>query len=372
MTGSYQGVEQGPIRPPSEAASLLVRVTRNCPWNRCRFCPVYKGTSFSRRPLPHVLRDIDLVADCAVALLDASSTGLGERADVHERQALEIAYRWVAAGAKSVFLQDSDAFVAHTGDLLQIVAHLKRRMPWVERVTSYARSRSILRMGEGELGELRAEGLNRIHIGFESGADEVLALMDKGATRDQHAEAGRRVKRAGMELSAYYMPGLGGRQLRRENALETASLVSQVVPDFLRLRALAVPDRVPLAGDIRQGAFEQANDVEVAEEILLFLENVGDIACELKSDHILNLFQDLEGNLARDREAMIGLVERFLALRPEEQRLYRIGRRRGVFAGLGDMDVPFLRAQAERDCERLGVTADNVDALVEAMTRRFV
>jgi radical SAM superfamily enzyme YgiQ (UPF0313 family) len=46
----YHGFEQGPIRPPSEAASLLIRVTRNCPWNRCTFCPVYKGSRFSRLP----------------------------------------------------------------------------------------------------------------------------------------------------------------------------------------------------------------------------------------------------------------------------------------------------------------------------------
>lgn len=57
----YQGFEQGPIRPPSEAASLLIRLTRNCPWNRCSFCPVYKGTSFSVRPPEHIIKDIDQV-----------------------------------------------------------------------------------------------------------------------------------------------------------------------------------------------------------------------------------------------------------------------------------------------------------------------
>ena len=58
---SYTGFEQGPIRPPSEAGSLLIRITRNCPWNRCTFCPVYKGTKFSLRPVDHVLMDIDTI-----------------------------------------------------------------------------------------------------------------------------------------------------------------------------------------------------------------------------------------------------------------------------------------------------------------------
>ena len=56
---SYQGFEQGPIRPPSESGSLLIRITRNCPWNRCTFCGLYKGELFSQRPVAHVLQDID-------------------------------------------------------------------------------------------------------------------------------------------------------------------------------------------------------------------------------------------------------------------------------------------------------------------------
>ena len=36
--------EIGPIRPPSEAQSLLIRVTRGCHWNKCKFCGLYKNT----------------------------------------------------------------------------------------------------------------------------------------------------------------------------------------------------------------------------------------------------------------------------------------------------------------------------------------
>ena len=67
----YTGFEQGPIRPPSEAGSLLIRITRNCPWNRCTFCPVYKGTKFSLRPVEHVLKDIDKVHSYVESILNA-------------------------------------------------------------------------------------------------------------------------------------------------------------------------------------------------------------------------------------------------------------------------------------------------------------
>ena len=182
----YEGVETGPIRPPSEAASLFIRVSRNCPWNRCKFCPVYKGQRFSRRPLQHVLCDIDLVADAAESLgptrravredvggKQMSGSGAGrdrpgadwvgaDGPGVAARQpdpvALEMARRWLAVGGRTVFLQDANALGVPYEELLQILTHLRKRLPWVERVTSYARSQSILRLSAEQLAELRAAG----------------------------------------------------------------------------------------------------------------------------------------------------------------------------------------------------------------------
>src|SRR5450759_5935177 len=68
MSAPTPSFEQGPIRPPSEAHSLLVRVIRNCAWNRCTFCPVYKGTASSLRPLEDVLADVDAMAAAAEVL----------------------------------------------------------------------------------------------------------------------------------------------------------------------------------------------------------------------------------------------------------------------------------------------------------------
>ncbi|MFH0917227.1 MAG: radical SAM protein [bacterium] len=376
----YAGVETGPIRPPSEAASLYIRVSRNCPWNRCRFCPVYKGERFSRRPLEHVLRDVDLVADHVDSLLGLGETArdqvAADRTDTvpgaRDLRGFEIARHWVAVGSRTIFLQDANALGAPYEDLLQILLHLKRRLPWVERVTSYARSRSILRLSVEQLAELQAAGLRRIHVGFESGSDQVLAFMQKGATKAMHAEAGLRVKQAGIELSAYYMPGLGGRRFLEEHALETADLVRSVEPDFLRLRSLAIPDRALLAEDVAAGLFEKAGDVDTSREILLFLEHVGDIPCQLTSDHMVNLMPELNGNLATRREAMIAAVRRFLALGPEQQRTYMVGRRLGVLAGPGDLEDPSLRERVEAECRRLGVTEQNVDALIDELVKRFV
>lgn len=355
---------------------------RNCPWNRCRFCGVYKGRRFSRRPLEHVLRDIDSIADhidalraghCGGAVRPEESAGVGSGVDYEqERRALGIAYDWHARGMSSIFLQDADPLLIGADGMLTILRRLRERFPFVERITTYARSKSVARLTVDELRWMREAGLTRVHIGFESGCDEVLAVMTKGATKALHVEAGRKVKDAGLELSAYYMPGLGGRALWREHALETADLMNQVAPDFIRLRTLAVPHTIPLAEDVADGRFAKAGDVENAREILLFLENLRGIGSMVVSDHILNISERVQGRLPGDREGMMEELRSFLALEPAEQVVYRVGRRAGLFAGVADMADPGRRAQAERLCRDVGADPHTIDRITDLATSRFV
>jgi radical SAM superfamily enzyme YgiQ (UPF0313 family) len=377
----YRGFEQGPIRPPSDARSLLIRVTRNCPWNRCRFCQVYKGTDFSRRPLAHVLADIEAVA----AWVETFAPGAVRRPQTEEAAgralasgppldpaAEHAAWNWCRAGMTSVFLQDANPLAISPAEMIAILSLLKERFPGIERITTYARSRTVARIDPEDLAKMRAAGLDRVHIGFESGSDEILQFMDKGVTKALQIEAGRKIKAAGMELSAYYMPGLGGRRLWRENALETADLMNLVDPDFIRLRTLAIPDHLVLAEDVAQGRFEKASDIDVAQEILLFLESLEGITSTVVSDHILNLFEDIGGTLPGDRERMTAEIRAFLALEPGEQVIYRVGRRSGLFRGLSDLADPRRRASARRLVQELNATPGNVDALTDQMVKRFI
>jgi hypothetical protein len=378
----YQGFEQGPIRPPSEAASLLIRLTRNCPWNRCSFCPVYKGSRFSVRPVAHVKRDIDMVHRHVESIrrmsADAGTLQTGavhaaaDRVEPGEIQALNAAVHWYYGGMRSVFLQDANSLIIKPADLVSILDHLKTRFPWVERVTSYARSHTIARIKDDDLKTIAAAGLNRIHIGLESGSDLVLKMVQKGVDKATHIKAGRKVKAAGMELSEYVMPGLGGRDHTDIHAVETADALNQIDPDFIRLRSLAIPDIAPLYDHYASGRFRKCTDLEMAKEILLFLETLGGISSIVRSDHILNLFQDIEGKLPEDKPKMIGILHRFLKMSPERQSLYQVGRRLGVFATMDDMDNPRRMARVQRTCEELGITPANVDELIDELMKRFI
>ena len=378
----YQGFEQGPIRPPSEANSLLIRITRNCPWNQCTFCPVYKDRRFSVHSLEHVLQDIDAVHRQVQALQQtADDSGrirreqikdMAESTPPTDMQAFYAALNWVIGGMKSIFLQDANSLIIKPADLIQILKHLRACFPWVERITSYARSHTIARINDENLSEMKKAGLNRIHIGLESGSDEVLKRVLKGVSKATQVKAGRKVKTAGMELSEYVMPGLGGLALSEMHAKETADALNQIDPDFIRLRSLAIPDHVPLNQAHQEGAFEKCNDIEMAAEILMFIENLDGITSFVKSDHILNLFQEIEGRLPEDKSQMVKPVQDFLAMDPDQQTLYIIGRRLGVFSSLSDMDSPRRLYRAEKACRELGVTPTNRDSMVEELMKRFI
>jgi radical SAM superfamily enzyme YgiQ (UPF0313 family) len=380
---SYLGFEQGPIRPPSEAYSLLIRVTRNCPWNQCTFCPVYKGTKFSRRLVEDVKKDIDAVfegvetirklADEEGRVQRSEISKLTESIDPERSPAFVAAFNWYfAGGLESVFIQDANSLVIKPSEFVEILTHLKKRFPQIERITSYARSQTIARMKDEDLKSIKEAGLNRIHIGLESGSDEVLKMVKKGVTKKMHIEAGLKVKRAGIELSEYYMPGLGGKKLFQEHALETADALNRINPDFIRLRTLAIPPQAPLFEEWQSGRFEKCTELEVVREILLFLEHLEGITSVVKSDHILNLFADLEGVLPQDKERMMEILRTFLSMETERQKLYQIGRRIGVFSSLADMDNPYRMARAEKIYKQVVENGEDIDRVTDELMRRFI
>ncbi len=345
--------EIGPIRPPSEAQSLLLRVTRNCPWNKCEFCHTYKGELFSFRTVEEIKKDIDGVKGIVDEIRHRSwSMGFaGELSQDFLRtffrqtggydQAFQSVAGWLYFGGTQVFLQDANSLLVKTPELVEILHYLLERFPSIQRITSYARARTLAKKSVSELKELCAAGLSRIHIGMETGYDPLLQYMKKGVTSKEQIQAGRNVVESGISLSEYVMPGLGGKQWSREHATETARVLNEINPDFIRLRSLYVRRNMPLYPKVESGEFIRLSDDEVASEIKLFITSLNGIQSTVVSDHILNLLEEVEGKLPEDREKMIGVIDRYLSLPAEERLLYRVGRRLGYYRSLFDLqDLP--------------------------------
>ncbi len=341
--------EIGPIRPPNEAYSLLVRFTRNCPWNRCEFCHVYKGKRFERRAVADIKKDIDTIRKIRDVIVDLSSKkGHGGAvteslleeiySDPGHSEYVKSVAVWLYFGGRNVFLQDANSLVMKVDDLVESLTYLKETFPSIERITSYARAQTIAQLWPVDnLKRLKEAGLTRLHLGLESGLDALLRLIRKGVTKGQQIEAGARVKEAGVELSEYVVPGLGGRKWWRDHALETADTLNRINPDFIRLRTLKVTRDMPLYGKIESGELELQTDEEILGEIKLFVETL-DVTSTIKSDHILNLLEEIDGKLPEDKGKILSVIDRYHALNDEQKVAYRFGRRAGMYRGLADLD----------------------------------
>ncbi len=346
MNGTF---ELGPIRPPSEARSLLIRLTRNCPWNKCAFCHTYRGTKFELRSVDEIKRDIRTIRSMVDRITETSwKYGHGGRitqslanyffeSDEDGAEGIRSVVAWLYFGGESVFLQDANSIIMKTDDLVDVLNFIREQFPWVKRITSYCRSKTAARKSVEELTRLREAGLSRIHIGLESGYDPVLNFIKKGATAADHIQGGRNVVAAGISLSEYVIPGLGGDRWSNEHAVETAKVLNAINPDFIRLRTLQVVPGTDLYTMRQNGEFRPLPDEEILKEIRLFIETLDGITSTVVSDHILNLLEELEGKLPEDKPKLLATIDRFFALPDRDRLIYRLGRRKGIYRRLGDL-----------------------------------
>jgi radical SAM superfamily enzyme len=289
--------EQGVIRPPSEASSLLIRVTRNCPWNQCLFCPAYKGVKFSKRAVEEVKGDIDNMADELKGY----------------------------SGVKTAFLQDADSLILPVNDLVVILDHLKEKFPEIDRITTYARARTLSHKSVEDLKRLKQAGLTRIHAGMESGSAKVLQMIKKGITPQEVVNGGRNVMEAGIELSEYIMPGIAGRTLSEEHAIETAGLLNLVRPHFIRVRTFAMHPQSPMQKMVREGTFVPLTDDEIIAEIRLLVNHLDSMHSYFScNDFSLNLLMQVDGFLDEKKEVMLNELDAFLSMTKRQRQVYTL------------------------------------------------
>jgi radical SAM superfamily enzyme YgiQ (UPF0313 family) len=381
MGMSTESFELGPIRPPSEAFSLLIRVTRNCPWNRCRFCPIYKGVKFQLRSVEEIKQDIrtaKIIQDRIKELAWKSGRGdsIREFAAMVCNNPPNDAYRnvalWMYAGGKHAFLQDANTLIMRTGELVEVIKFLKETFPDITRITSYARSKTAAKKTVAELTELREAGLSRLHIGLESGYDPVLKLIDKGVTAADHITAGKNVVASGISLSEYVILGMGGRKMWRQHAKETARVLNEINPDFIRVRTLTINDRMPLHNDVESGSFIRETEDEIVAEEKLLIESL-ECSSYFASDHMINLLQEVEGKLPEDKGKMLAIISRFQSLPAGERANFKLGRRLGLYNRLDDLNDVHRHEEVQKAIDRLGQDGDgNIDEVIFSLMARYI
>ncbi len=304
--------EIGMYRPPSEggSSSLLLRVTRNCPWNRCEFCVMYKTEKFEVRSAEDVKKDIDAV-DAICRGLITLSWKLGHQGDVNREVAIRFLERtpefsdrhsffmvlnWLSSGAKTAFLQDANSLILKTDHLVEILQYLRRKFPSLERVTSYARSRTLARKPPEDLKNIHEAGLDRLHVGLETGDDELLSLVRKGCTAEDHVRGGQKAVAAGFQLSEYWMPGLGGKEMWENHARNTARVLNEINPHYIRSRPFNLPPGTPMAERLQRGQLTLLSPREQLLELKLMMESLT-FTSRVCFDHAGNYWRNKRGGL---------------------------------------------------------------------------
>jgi len=275
-----RGYDFPPFRPPSEANSLLLRVTRGCPWNKCTFCSMYKTIKFERREMEEVLEDISMAKE---------------------------RYR---DKVRTVFIGDSNSLLLKAEEWVKILNALFASFPQIERVTSYARAKTIAKKPMEDLQKIFNAGLTRLHVGLETGDPDLLIEINKGATPEEMVEAGKKAKQVGFEYSLYVLLGIGGEEKWEQHAKGTAEVLNQIDPHFIRVRTFIPQPNSQLYEAVKEGRFQPASPETILKETKLLLQEL-EVTSQFLSDHISNLLP-LHGKLPEEKFRMIQMIDQAL------------------------------------------------------------
>ena len=285
----FDNAEGMVFRPPSEANSFILRATIGCAHNRCTFCSMYRDVQFRARPLSEIEPIIQKTA------------------------------RYYP-GIRRVFLADGDALVLSTDRLLAVIDLLKANFPKLSRISCYGGPLDILRKTPADLQLLKQAGMQLVYLGIESGDDEVLARVQKGVTSEQMIEAGQKIIAAGMKLSAMLVLGLGGRELSRQHAINSARVASAINPTMLSALTLMLHRGTPLRAEAEQGLFQPLSPYEFVLELKELVNSLDMHApCIFRSNHVSNMLP-LAGTLPDDKNSLLRQAEDALQLLKNQTR----------------------------------------------------
>jgi len=346
MTFDSYEFETGIYRPPSEggSASLLLRFTRNCPWNHCTFCSMYKGEKFQLRPLSEIKADIDAIAALVNDLKTLSAASgskdpicgkgldalLARNPSLNFHPGFAMVVDWVAAGGRTAFIQDANSLIMKTSDLVQALVYLKKSFPTLGRITTYARARTLVQKPADDLAAICKAGLDRLHLGLETGDDHLLKEIKKGITPEGHIMAGQKAMAAGFQVSEYWMPGLGGKEHTRNHALETARVLNAINPHYIRSRPFRAIPGTPSYDLVGSGKMVLLSPQEELQELKTMVQ-----ALELNSrvcfDHAGNYWKrpggglvfshDYEGyKFPEEKPEVLSLIQEGLAIAQKPSR----------------------------------------------------
>lgn len=267
-------------RPPYDMNCPVLQVTRGCSHGKCLFCDIQEGKGFQLVPFHEILEDIDELAQSATQL------------------------------TKRFYLAGGNPFVLPNERLFAIFDAIEERIPTVNSYGGFARITDFKGKSDEELAALAARGVTDITIGAESGWDEILEYMQKGQTSQDLIEQGRRLHKAGIRFTFFYLAGIAGAGKGQQNALESARVFSEAAPDRILVVTLTPAKSWPLADEIAAGRWVPYGEREAAEEIRTFIAN---LTCHTNiiASHDTDVIR-FDGGIPQNQQGMVELMDNYI------------------------------------------------------------
>ncbi len=281
------------IRPPSEAGSFLLQATYGCSHNHCAFCATYAFTKFAKRPFDEIRSEI------------------ASRARYNPN-------------VRRVFLCDGDAMCLDFEEIERILDCLAANFKQLERVGVYSNAMDILAKTPAELETLAEKKLTIAYLGLESGNDQILESIRKGARAADMVESVKKAQNSGISMSVIVLLGLGSYVMSREHAEDSARVVSAMNPRYLSALTLMLLPKTALYHRWKKGDFELMDAMSILKELRSFLDGIDvEGPCVFRTNHASN-YLPLAGALPRDKKRLIAIIDRGLSdsslRRPESHR----------------------------------------------------
>ena len=271
---------------------------------------MYKGNPFIYRTVADIKADIDTVKVMVDEIREVSMKA-GQKGQINrevlqallsvnpylnENHCFSTVFSWLYYGGKTAFLQDANSMIMRPHEFIDVLQHLRRTLNTLTRVTSYTRSKTLAQRKLEELIAIREAGLDRLHVGLETGDDELLKIVRKGVTSTEQIEGGKKAMAAGFQLSEYWMPDLGGRERWRQHAENTARVLNEINPHYIRSRPFVPRQGTKIFEDYEQGRLHISSPHERLEELRVMIEKLN-VTSRVCFDHNMNSWTNRQGGL---------------------------------------------------------------------------
>lgn len=285
-------------RPPYEASSLLLEVTAGCTHHKCKFCTLYNDLPFKFRMSPVEDMEADL------------------------KEAAETMKLWRGLTYNRTFLTGANPFVLKTEKLLEIAGLIKRHIPACKTIGSFARITDVTLKTDEELAKLHKAGYDGLTIGIETGDDEALRFMNKGYLASDIVIQCKRLDKAGIHYSFFYLTSISGAGRGEIGAKLTAEICNQLHPTLIGANMLTIYPDSELYQEIQKGNWKEESELEKYEEVRMLVDKLN-IPVTFAALGASNAFQ-LIGDLPQDKDKLLTVLDKIItSVSEEELRRYR-------------------------------------------------